>query len=240
MKIFFLLLIFSLQIFAQTQNSPKEEIKEVAQEVKEDVKEKIEAIPQEVSNSASFRNQNNHSAMLGYQILTSWVPFKWSASYTYNFNSRWSLEGEFNRGSWGIGAFGFDAVSVKETRYSLLARKFIGNSFHFIIGAFKSDFHAELGSKYLEEMNDKTYSDFRVQGIGAVIGFGNRWQWQRGFTLGIDWFRMNIPLIDKKVENEVIDNINDDSDASFVKKWVRRVQNIPTFVLFGLNIGYSF
>lgn len=206
----------------------------------ETVKEQIQEVPQQVSGSDLYRDQSLGSVMLGYQVLTTWIPFKWTASYNHIFNKKWTAELEYTRGNFGIGAFGFDVASVSENRYSLLARRYLGNSFHWILGAFKNDFHAELGSSIVNDMTNTSIDDFRVQGIGVTVGIGNRWQWGNGFTLGLDWIRMNVPLLDKKVDNKVLDRIDDNSDLSTVKKYIRRIENVPTFVLLGINLGYTF
>jgi hypothetical protein len=200
--------------------------------------EEIQTLPPEMTGSSLHRQNSLGSVMLGYQVLTSWVPFKWTASYTQIFNRSWSAELEYSRGNFGVGLFGFDAARIREHRYSLLGRRYFGNSFNILFGAFKNDFHASLGSGLLN--NNEWIDDFRVQGMGLTIGIGNRWQWHNGFTMGVDWFRLNIPLIDKKVENDVLNNIEDNSDLRSVRDNINRVRNLPNFVLLGVNLGYTF
>lgn len=236
------LLSFSLQ--AQTQD-PLQTVEpavtlpqsESQAKVKED---KIKEIPQKLSRSADYREDSIGTVMAGYQFLASWIPSKWSAAYTQNFNRKWSLEAEYLKGSMGIGAFGFDAASITETRYSLVGRRFVGNSFNFILGAFKNDFEAQLGNDIVNDMTDKSIDEFEVSGMGLALGIGNRWQWGNGLTFGIDWFRMNVPLFEKKVDNDVLNKIDDNNDLSRVKDYIDKVKNIPTFVLLGFNLGYTF
>ena len=196
-----LLLMFTLSLHAQTQDPIQTvepevpvpvEVKESPSEVVED---KIQEIPQKASRSADYREQSIGSVMVGYQFLSSWIPSKWSAAYTHNFDRKWSLEAEYLKGSMGIGAVGFDAASITETRISLVGRRFVGNSFNFIVGAFKNDFEAQLGNDIVNDMTDKSIDEFEVSGMGLALGIGNRWQWGSGFTFGIDWFRMNVPMI---------------------------------------------
>lgn len=191
------------------------------------------------SSSLERRERTSGTVMAGYQMIASWVPFRWSASYSYIFNSQWTAELEWSRGYFGTGMYGIEFAGATENRYSLVARKFVGNSFHYIFGLFKNDFHAELASGWLDNTSTQI-DDFRVKGSGLVVGVGNRWQWDSGFTLGVDWFRMNYPLFDKLVDNEVLDNIEDSDDAEMVKDAIDKVKNVPTFVLLGVNLGYSF
>lgn len=187
-----------------------------------------------------LRNHSHHSVQLGYEVLTTWIPFKWTASYTYTFNSKWSFELEYARGKVGLDNFGFDIASVRENRYSLLARRYVGNSFHWIFGFYKNDLRAKLGDDILDDMSDTSIDDVKVSGLGVSLGLGNRWQWKNGFILGMDWVRMSIPLFDKKVDNDALNNIEDDNDLSRVRDGLQKFKNVPTFILLGLKLGYSF
>lgn len=191
--------------------------------------------------SFSLFAQTEHTTgtvMVGNQLFSSWLPFRWTASYTHILNPQWSIEAEWARKKYGVGAFGIDAASVTENVYSLVARRYVTNSLHWIFGGYKEDFHAELGSDFVAD--ETAVSDVRVQAMGVALGIGNRWRWKKGFTCGIDWFRINIPLFNKKVDNEALDNINDANDLSSVKNSIEKVKNVPTFVLFGINLGYTF
>lgn len=239
-------MIFTLSLHAQTQaQDPLQTVEPgVLESTTESgarvIKEKIEEIPKKVSRSVDYREQTLGAVLVGHQFLSTWIPSKWSVSYTQNFNRKWSLEAEYLKGNMGLGAFGFDAASITETRLSLVGRRFIGNSLNFIVGAFKNDFEAQLGNDIVNDMSDKSIDEFEVSGVGLALGIGNRWQWSNGFTIGVDWFRVNIPLFEKRVDNDVLNRIDDNNDLSRVKDYITKVKNIPTFVLLGFNLGYSF
>ena len=192
-----------------------------------------------ISFSVFAQNEHNTgTVMVGNQLISSWLPLRWTLSYTHILNPQWSVEAEWGRKKYGVGFFGIDAASVTENVYSLIARRYMTNSFHFIFGGYKEDFHAELGSDFVQV--DSEVNDVRVQAMGLALGIGNRWRWKKGFTFGIDWFRMNVPLFNKKVESEALDNIDDENDLSSVKNSIDKVKNVPTFVLLGINLGYTF
>jgi hypothetical protein len=193
-----------------------------------------------LTSSQSNRANTNHTMMLGTEILSTWLPFKFTGSYIYTLNNKWSFEAEAARGKFGAQALIFDVASVTEYRYSLLARRYVGNSFNWIIGLYKDDFHAKIGSDILDDMSNTSIDDLRVEVVGLVLGLGNRWQWQNGFTFGVDWFRLNAPIFDHQVKDGIVDNIEDENDRDLVKSGIRKVANIPTFVFFGLYFGYSF
>lgn len=230
MKSFFLLMAFFV-FEAKAQ---------VVAPVVEKVEETKVKIEKQVSGTSFFREHSHGTALVGYELLSTWIPSKFTFSYTHIFNKTWSVEAEFARGHFGAGLFGFDIASVTEYRYSILARRYTGNSFHWIFGLYKDDFRAKLGSDVLDDMSDTSLDDMNVKVVGATVGFGNRWQWSNGFTLGLDWVRMNMPLFDRKIDDGVLKNIDDGSDHDSVKKGLNRVASVPTFTLLGIYLGYTF
>lgn len=255
MKWLLILSLASFQTFAQEPRptTPSEVSKDVEPTtetetfplVKEEpVVEKVEAaalqVQQKVSGTSYYRENSRGTALVGFEFLSTWIPFKFTGSYTHIINKNWSIEGEIGRGSFGAGAFGFDLASITELRYSILARRYLRNSFNLLFGVYKNDLRAKLGSDILDNMSDTSIDDLNVKVFGAAVGFGNRWQWGNGFTLGIDWFRVNAPIFDRKVDRSVLNNIDDNSDYQVVEKVFDRASKIPTFVLGGLYLGYTF
>lgn len=212
----------------------------LAETAKEKIKEDVQEIKQSAKKSSDRREERHHTALVGLEFFSTWVPTKVTASYTYNFNRKWSLEAEYARGYMGTGIIGVDLASISENRYSFQARRFLGNSFHTIFGLYKDDVKAKLGSEFLDDMTDTSIDSLSVQVVGATLGLGNRWQWGSGFTLGIDWIRMSLPLIDKNIDDDVLKNIPSESDRDKIKSGIDKVTDVPTFVLFGFYLGYSF
>lgn len=235
MKHLILLILMCGYGWAQTQeaqvNGPEE--KTASSEMKDEVDE----VKEDVKNSSLLRQTRHHTLMGGLEAISSWLPFKLAGSYTYNFNKQWTLEAEFARGHFGTGLIGIDLASVNEYRYSLLARRYAGNSFHTIFGLYKDDFRARVGNTLL--MDDSAVNDLKVHVLGVALGMGNRWQWQSGLTLGVDWIRMNFPLIDRYIDDDVLKNVDED-DREDIEDGIDKVASVPTFVLFGIYLGYSF
>lgn len=190
--------------------------------------------------SKELRAESLGTVMVGYQFVTSWIPSKKTVSYNHIFNEKWTMEGEFSFGSINAPFIGVDLGKIKERRYTLQARRYVGNSFHFTFGAVYSTFSARLGSDILDSFGNEINSEFSADNLGATGGIGNRWQWQNGFTLGIDWIRLNIPVLQTKVEDKVLDSVPGSSDRKDIKDVIRTFNRIPTFVLFGINLGYTF
>lgn len=192
------------------------------------------------ATTAKNRLNSNHTFLVGTEILSTWLPIKFTGSYTYIYNPQWSFEAEAARGKFGASALIFDLASVTEYRFSLLGRRYVGNSFNFILGLYKEDFRGKIGSDMLDEMSNTSIDDLRIQAHGLVFGLGNRWQWNNGFTLSVDWFRVNAPVFGHTIKDGILENIDDENDRDLVKSSIRKIANVPTVVLLGLYAGYSF
>lgn len=259
MKFLVLLLLFSNFSFAQmppsstapleTEGSevvpeivkPESEIEKVVEDAEPIVEEKSQPVIKQIEKGALTSRENRDASkgtvMLGYQFLTTWMPSKWTAGYTHIFNEKWSLEAEYSSASINTKYIGIDLGVVRESRIALQARRYVGNSFHFSFGPVLSQFEARLGSSMIA--SDYSQS-FGSENLGVTGGIGNRWQWSNGITFGIDWFRMNVPVLETSVKDKVLKDVIDGDDRSDIKKVIRTFNRIPTFVLFGLNIGYTF
>lgn len=200
----------------------------------------VEVVNKKMNETQFHRSLATGTAMFHYQPISTWMPSKKALSYTHIFSKEWSAEFEYAWASISFPVFGIDIGEISEKRYSLQARKYVGNSFHFIFGGYKNEFRARIGNDILDRMTDKSIDVFSVQNIGATLGIGNRWQLKNGFTWGVDWFRMNIPLFEKKTDDKILTNTSDEGDRDDIKKITRRFESFPTFVLLGLNIGYTF
>lgn len=230
--------LFSHQVIAQ--DAQPSQAHRTTEAIIEKIEDKAVEVQQNISETSSYRANSTGTALVGFEPFSSWLPLKLTASYTQIFNKKWSLEAEFARGKFGAGLLGFDLASVTEYRYSILARRYIGNSFHWIFGVYKDDLKARLGNDITDSMNNTRIDDLKVSVLGGTVGVGNRWQWQKGFTVGIDWFRMNMPLLDRETDDGVLKYIDNENDYDLVKRGMDRVAKIPTFVLMGIYLGYTF
>lgn len=256
MKYLVLLLVFLSQIsFAQTSPLPTESseaipviekpsespIEDVVDEAKPIEAEKPKPIAEKIKKGALTSRENrsasNGTFMVGWEPFATWIPSKWGLSYTQILNEKWSIEIEYYTASIDSSYVGVDLGAVKERRLTLQARKYTGNSFHFSFGPVLSDFNARLGSNIVA--SDYS-SSFSAQNLGIAGGIGNRWQWSNGVTFGIDWFRISIPVITTKIKDDVLDDITNSGDSEDIKNIIRTFNRVPTFVLFGLNVGYTF
>jgi hypothetical protein len=191
-------------------------------------------------SSKENRSNSTSTLMLGNQIITTWIPSKYTGSYTYIFNDKWSLEGEYSWASFSTKFVGIELGEISEGRSTLQARYYVSNSFHFSFGGVYSRFSAKLGNDYLDNLGNKISAGLSAENLGVTLGMGNRWQWSNGITLGVDWIRINYPLVTTKIDDNSLNDVADSADRNDLKDSLKTFNRIPTFVLFGLNVGYSF
>ena len=207
-----------------------------AKEASQSGKKKIEEVTGKILRSEDLRDNSFGTLALGYQPFTTWIPSKWTASYTQTFSRYWSLEGEYSKGSLSIPVYSVDIGEISEERAALQARYYPGNSFNWTFGLFYQKGEAELGA---DIPSTSKYDVFEMESFGATLGFGNRWQWDNGITFGIDWFRVNQPFFGQWENESVLKQVSAD-DADDLKKIMRAFNTLPTFVFLGLQLGYTF
>lgn len=250
-----IVLLFSFPLFAQTiEQFPTEGSEAVPEVVKpadspfEKAVESEKPLPvpppiakkEEPKNSREARAESIGTVMVGYQWITSWLPGKKSLSYTHLFSDTFTLEAEYSWQTLDSPYIGVNLGEMSEKRYTLQARKYVANSFHFTFGAVLSDFSAEVDDSVLDTFGNEINASLGAQNLGVTGGIGNRWQFNNGFTWGIDWIRINIPIIETQIDDSIVDEVAGESEAEDIKDVIRTFNRIPTFVLFGLNVGYTF
>lgn len=196
-----------------------------------------EALPTKV-----LRGLTRYTANLHYSFLSTWIPSKFGASLGYHYDERWTFEGEYTSASLGASFQSVDFGEIVDRRYGLQARWYPGtNSFHWIMGIYRSEFTAEIGNTIINNIGTvPEQTIFKIQSTGPLFGVANRWQWKQGVSVGVDWFVIYWPLFDKTVDDEVLKYITNSSDRSDVDKVTGVVSRIPQFDLFKLHLGYSF
>ncbi len=192
------------------------------------------------STSLASDSSAPNTLLFGYEPITTWLPSKKLISYTYTVNKQWSIEAEYAWASIDFPIANVDLGQIKEKRYSLQMRRYMSESFHFIFGMTFNDFKARLGNDFLNNSFQEIEGGFQVKNIGITGGLGNRWQLVNGLTLGVDWLRLNMPVAQTDVDDQVLGKNLDEGDQQSIKKVIKAFNRIPTFVLFGISLGYTF
>ena len=205
-------------------------------EASQEGKKKIEEVTGKIERSEDLRDDSFGTLAVGYQPFTTWIPSKLTASYTQIFNRKWTLEGEYSRGTLSVPVFDIDIGKITEERVTLHSRYYPGNSFNWSFGLMYQKGEAKLGA---DIPATSSLDVFEMESFGATFGFGNRWQWKNGITFGIDWFRVNQPLFGRWENESVLKTVTAD-DADDLKKIMRAFNTLPTFVFLGFQLGWTF
>lgn len=220
------------------EGSPIEETAVEAQAMEEVIEDPQNIKPKVKRTSATNRDILSSSVMVGYQMLNTWVPAKKTGSYTYYFNESWGLELEYASSKFSMDIAGIDLGRVEEDRYSLLGKYFVGNSFYFNFGAYVSKLEIFVGDKFADTFGERINQSFIMDIYGASFGVGNRWIFNNGISLGVDWLRFNMPLA-TSTKQRVLKRL-DAENSDDIKRVEKIFKNFPAFTFVGLNIGYSF
>ena len=80
----------------------------------------------------------------------------------------------------------------------------------------------------------------KIKTLGITGGLGNRWQFKKGFTLGVDWFSLYIPLKTFMAEAPYVNSGASESGKNDVRKAIKIIKRIPTFSSLKLQLGLTF
>lgn len=193
-------------------------------------------------SSSTLRSLSKYTLNAHLSMLSTWLPGKIGGSLGYIADENWTYELELTRKSISAKLLDVDLGQVVDQRYGVQARWFPGsNSFHFILGLFKSTFSLELGPSYLANIpGTPSTTMWKFESMGPQLGLANRWQWSNGITFGVDWFVLYIPSFNKTSNEEIFSYITNQQDKDDLEKATKAIKGIPQFDLLKLTLGYSF
>lgn len=194
------------------------------------------------SSTRMARSLSQFTGNVHLSPFSSWLPMKYGLSLGYILDPNWTIEGEYTRRTISAGFQSVDFGEIKDHRYGIQSRWYPGsNSFNLILGLYKSEFTAELGDAVLNNVTGvPSTTVIKFESMGPQLGLANKWQWQSGITFGVDWFVMYIPAFNKKIDDNVLQSVNNSDDRSDLDKVISVVSNLPQFDILKINLGYSF
>lgn len=185
-----------------------------------------------------YREDSFGTVMVGYQYANNWVPRKTTGSYTQILNRDWSMEFEYATSERNVTLAGIDLGEMKEDRYTLLGKYYVGNSFHVSFGGYLSELKLKGSGKLQDISGNNVKNTSELENYGLSAAFGSRWQNSWGLTWGVDWFRVNVPVKDGKIQKRDGD-LNNDGHQD-VSRSFKLLRTFPTFTFVGVSIGYTF
>ena len=190
----------------------------------------------------SFTNRNNSSfgIDIGYAPISLPLPGTMAATVYYIVNPNWQVGFEYAWTSLGIKAFSFEVGSIEENNRTLKARYFPGNSFNWIMGYGRRDLKVKLAAN-LFDLATHEYSNTvtRTRTEYAQLGFGNQWQWKKGYALTIDWLTLNIPFA-AEVTTSADRYANSEKDAERIRDLEKTLAWYPQAWIVEFKVGFAF
>jgi hypothetical protein len=206
-----------------------------------------EPSPKSVSRLPPVPEMRERNFNVAAQVspLGLYVPFKFGLSGTYRFSPRLSGTIEGLMGSIGANFYIANLGSVNEKRLNFLIRHKPGTkTFQLIYGVGYNATTVDVGNSYTERLSGGAlpgeYRMLSVEAITGALGFGNKWEWDNGVSLGVDWAVVYIPLARTKVESRFLDIAANEGDRSDANDTLNFLKYVPTVALFNLGLGYSF
>jgi len=249
MKILILCLIYSFNVYSQVdslQQTP-EENKDQLQPLpteRVDLEKNIMPSPLEEDKKQALElinmDSKKWSAYGSYSYFDTWLPGKMGASATYGDKDR-TYELAFQTARYGLDIFVSGLGSITDSRIHLTTRSFPwSGSFNYQYGIVYNSFQVKLGDSFTASAVGASVDVLKVQSIGAMWGLGNRFKISKSFRMGVDWFKIFVPLKVLNKQDDYIDSTTDANKKSDAKDVIDILSKTPTFSLLHLELGYQF
>ncbi len=191
--------------------------------------------------SAESRDASN--VTLSYTIFsTGLILPKRGPALSYISSRNWTFELEYLKGDVGLGYKGVNFASFEEELLLGQIRYYGGNLFNVFFGFGERRYTLDIGSDRAETLAPDAPNARLLEVRNQVIdfGIGNRWQWEKGFTFGIDWLALIIPVGKGSVDAPLTDYIEDDDYRENTRTVLRVLRYIPTVTAFKAHLGWTF
>jgi hypothetical protein len=173
-----------------------------------------------------------------------WIPGKYGVQFAYMPTNQQSFEFEYLRGSFGSGFLGNDLGEVLEQRVTVQSRYFLTDTLNYHAGLHYNYFEVQLKDKYTSNVpvnpDDEDYGLVELATVGITLGVGNRWQFDNGMEVGVDWVQLQMPLIRLQQNSPILDLSADAESRDQVSEALRRMRDNPRFALLKIQAGISF
>lgn len=187
----------------------------------------------------SHRSDSNLTLGVEPFVPGTWIQGKRGFFLTSILSPDTSLELEYLSGSVGLKLQSIEVAEFKETMLLAAARSYFGtNHFNFRYGGGIRTYEITLGDKYLTPGLSETL--LGIQSYVLTFAVGNRWQWGKGFSFGVDWFEIVIPFYQRSLSGLGAANTGNSETDTAGDTLVRILRFAPTFSVLKAQIGWTF
>jgi|GEM_PF-1658278 len=194
------------------------------------------------STSRQLRSQDRIGIHHAPYALGYYITVRESTAVSYNTHPNETWEFEWVNAELGFGYWGIDLVKLTENYFNFNYRSFgLLNSFNWKVGLGYREIDLSVGSELLKNVTqeDVYLNILNEQAITINSGVGNRWQWDWGGTLSVDWIETYIPIYRTSNQNAG-QEYADDKTKKDIDKGMKALSSIPTATILKVQMGYSF
>ncbi len=174
-----------------------------------------------------------------YSYLDTWLPGKIGLVASYGEPNKRTYELAYQSASYSFDVIVDDLGKISDTRVHLSTRAHTWeNSFNFQYGVYYSSFLVKLSNSYTD-LAGVSIDVIDIKRLGVMWGVGNRWSWKKGFSFGVDYFKIYWPLLDMGSDEDYLDQASG-SQKNDAQDVIDAVGSLPTFSLLHLEFGYRF
>lgn len=205
-------------------------------EVAGKIKKNYSEIPQR-------RNERDFALTGSYSYFDFWTFGKTGIAGSWQ-SSENAYDLIFQHGSLGYGFSLFDLGKFSEDRFQALKRSYNNrNTFNWYYGLYYNKFDLVFGDKIMNTISSGAYPNselLKIETVGVTFGIGNRWQFESGFIIGIDWAEINWPLYIIEKKAAMLESNASESDKQTVRDGMDVLSRVPAFAIGKISLGYSF
>jgi hypothetical protein len=203
-----------------------------------DLPNQVAAVPTQVAR----RIAKSVSLVGNYGVYSFIIPGKKGAQLTWLKSASSSWELEYFSGDYGLNKYNINLISFGERVIVGRYRKYWSNSFNLGVGLGERRYSFELGSQLTENIPGEISGKETLIELKRYIfdfSLGNRWHFDKGFVLNIDWFEIGLPFGPESKKAAIVERISNSEDKKNTKKVLGYLNYLPTLTFLKLGIGFA-
>lgn len=195
-----------------------------------------------VPTQVARRADKTISLVVNYGLYSFIVPGKKGAQLTWMQSPSSSWELDYFSGDYGLKKYGINLVSFGERVIVGRYRKYWQSSFNLGMGLGERTYSFELGSRLTENIPGEIISREKLIELKRYVfdfSLGNRWHFNKGFVLSMDWFELSVPFGPGSKKAAIVDRVPNSEDRENTRKVLRYLNYMPTLTFLKVGVGFA-
>jgi hypothetical protein len=195
-----------------------------------------------VPTQVARRADKTLSLVGNYGLYSFIVPGKKGAQLTWLKSPGSSWELDYFSGDYGLNKYGINLISFGERVIVGRYRKYWQSSFNLGLGFGERTFSFELGNQLTENIpGDIVRKEKLIELKRYVFDFsmGNRWHFNKGFILSMDWFELSMPFGPASKKTAIVDRITSTEGRKNTQKILDYLNYLPTLTFLKVGVGFA-